>query len=108
MTNIEEITCQELKHKLANQDPFILIDVREQDEHDLCHLKEAQLIPLQSLATAYETLDPEQDIIVMCKMGGRSANACEFLKQKGFKQVKNLVGGIRQWAEEIDPSMPVY
>ncbi len=54
------------------------------------------------------TLDPEQEIIVICHHGMRSARVAQYLHQHGFKNVMNLVGGIHAWATDIDPNMPTY
>ena len=66
------------------------------------------LIPLGDLPRRYQELDPEQDIVVHCKMGGRSAKAVDYLKTVGFKKVKNLRGGILEWIDKVDPSQPKY
>jgi adenylyltransferase/sulfurtransferase len=66
------------------------------------------LIPLKDLPKRINELDTAKEIIVHCKVGGRSRQAVEFMKQSGFRKVKNLVGGIDEWAELIDPAMPRY
>jgi adenylyltransferase/sulfurtransferase len=66
------------------------------------------LIPLKDLPKRINELDTAKEIIVHCKVGGRSRQAVEFMKQSGFRKVKNLVGGIDEWAELIDPTMPRY
>jgi len=53
-------------------------------------------------------LDSSREIVVHCKMGGRSAKAVEFLRQAGFTKVQNLAGGITAWAERVDPRVPKY
>ncbi len=104
----DEITVFELKDRLdKGQTPFIL-DVRYQEEHDICHLEQATLISLQDLPLRYQELDSNIEIITLCKVGARSGQAAEFLREKGFKNVKNLVGGIDAWGEHIDPDMPMY
>jgi adenylyltransferase/sulfurtransferase len=55
-----------------------------------------------------DELDQGKEIVVMCRSGARSANACTLLEKKGFKNVSNLVGGVNAWAKEIDTSLPVY
>ena len=101
------ISVTELKEKLdANEDIFIL-DVREPHEYEISNLK-GYLIPLNNLPDRINELDSSKEMIVHCKIGGRSAQAVEYLKRSGFKKVKNLVGGINAWAEKIDKSMPVY
>jgi sulfur-carrier protein adenylyltransferase/sulfurtransferase len=103
-----EITVTQLKARLdAGEQPFIL-DVRNQNEYDICRLANSKLIPLSDLPNRLTELDPDKEIIVHCKMGGRSAQAMAFLKQNGFADVKNLTGGIIAWATEVDKSMPTY
>jgi rhodanese-related sulfurtransferase len=63
---------------------------------------------LNDLPERINELDSSKEMIVHCKMGGRSAQAVDFLKRSGFKKVKNLAGGINSWAEKIDRSIPVY
>ena len=103
-----EITPVELKRKLdAGEKPFIL-DVREPNEYQINKMPGSTLIPLGELPRRYQELDPEQDIVVHCKMGGRSAKAVDYLKSVGFKRVKNLRGGILEWIDKVDPTQPKY
>ncbi|MDW8437441.1 MAG: molybdopterin-synthase adenylyltransferase MoeB [Chloroherpetonaceae bacterium] len=109
-SNPNEITVRELKARLdAGEKPFIL-DVRNPNEWEIVRLDGTVLIPLPELPNRLGELrgKEETEILVHCKMGGRSAQACEILRQNGFKNVKNVVGGIIAWAKEIDPSMPTY
>ena len=104
---IPEITVQELEAlRKANADIFIL-DVRNPDEYAICNLG-GHLIPLNELPIRMKELNPEQHIIVHCKMGGRSSRATEWLLNQGFKHVQNLRGGIMAWANEIDPKIQKY
>ncbi len=104
----DEITVFELKKRLDNgEHPFIL-DVRLNEEYEICKLDGATLIPIHDLPLRYQELDPNREIIALCKVGARSAKAADFLKEKGFKDVKNLVGGINAWSEFIDPEVPYY
>lgn len=102
------ITVQELKQKIDQGETVILIDVREPWEYNIAKIQGAQLIPLGTLATEYKKLDPNAEIVIHCKMGMRSMDAAQFLLQQGFKNVKNLTGGIIAWSQQIDPSVPVY
>ncbi|TLY32013.1 MAG: rhodanese [Nitrospirae bacterium] len=102
------ITVQELKEKLDRGEKFVLIDVREPWEYNICKIPGAQLIPLGTLATEYKKLDPSAEIVLHCHMGMRSMDATQFLQQQGFKNVKNLTGGINAWSLQIDPSVPRY
>ena len=106
--NIESINVTELKQMIDNKEEFELIDVREEDEYEICSIHHSQLIPLSVFQDRYQTLDENKEYIIHCKMGGRSARVCEFLMANGYKNVKNLEGGILAWAEEIDPSLDTY
>jgi sulfur-carrier protein adenylyltransferase/sulfurtransferase len=106
--NIGDMTPEELKQKIdaGDKDLFVL-DVREPNEYQICSLG-GHLIPLNDLPKRVGELDQSKEIVVHCKMGGRSAKAVDYLKQQGFTNVHNLVGGINAWAERIDPKMPKY
>ncbi len=106
-TKALQITVEDLKRRMnAGDNPFIL-DVREQQEYNICNLG-GYLIPLGQLPKRLPDLDPSKEIVVHCHTGSRSQQAVEFLYESGFKNVKNLVGGIEAWARKIDPSMPRY
>jgi sulfur-carrier protein adenylyltransferase/sulfurtransferase len=102
-----EITVQQLKEKLDRGEDFQLVDVREPHEYEIVNLG-GKLIPLRTLPERVQELDPSKEIIVHCKVGERSQRAAEFLRSVGFENVKNLAGGIRAWAEEIDRGMARY
>jgi len=102
-----EITVDQLKKRLDKKDDIFILDVREPQEYEICNLK-GHLIPLRELPKRINELDTAKEIVVHCKVGGRSRTAVEFMKQAGFRKIKNLVGGIDEWAERIDPTMPRY
>jgi adenylyltransferase/sulfurtransferase len=102
-----EISVEDLKKRLDNKEDLFILDVREPQEYQICNLN-GYLIPLRDLPKRINELDTAKEIIVHCKVGGRSRQAVEFMKQTGFRKIKNLVGGIDEWAERIDPSMPRY
>lgn len=105
--SIPEISVQEFAAlRDANAD-FFLLDVRNADEYAVCNLG-GHLIPFNELPTRLHELDREQLIIVHCHAGGRARRATELLIKEGFKDVRNLRGGITAWANEIDPKMPKY
>jgi adenylyltransferase/sulfurtransferase len=85
-----------------------VIDVREPHEWDIVHLDGARLIPLASLPAHLHEYDRSAEIVVHCKSGARSAKATQLLKDAGFRNVKNLEGGILRWARDVDPSLPTY
>jgi len=102
-----EIEVNDLKKMLDDgRKPFIL-DVREPHEYEIANLN-GTLIPLRDLPSRLNELDSSREIVVHCKMGGRSRQAVELLKSAGFRRVKNLVGGIDKWSKDIDSSIPQY
>ncbi len=102
-----QISVRELKQKMDAGENVLLVDVREPDEFETANL-EGKLIPLRELPKRYAELDPAREIVVHCHSGGRSQRAVEFLYEKGFRNVKNLVGGIDDWSRTIDPKIPRY
>ena len=103
-----EIEVTEVKEKLDRGDNFVLIDVREPHEYQICNIPAAKLIPLGEIGKRLDELDPEADIVIHCKSGMRSARACGILKAAGFKQVRNMKGGILAWSDQVDPTVPKY
>jgi len=104
---IPEISVEELKAKLDKKESFVLLDVREQHEYDIARIPGSKLIPLGELDKRVQELDKKSKLIVHCKMGGRSARAVQFLRAQGY-DATNVAGGIHDWSEKIDPSVPLY
>ena len=102
-----QISVEQLKAKLEKGEMPVLIDVREPSEYTKANIG-AKLIPLGEIPKRYNELNPNQEIVVHCHHGGRSQWAVEFLYEKGFKNVKNLVGGIDAWSLRIDAKVPRY
>jgi molybdopterin/thiamine biosynthesis adenylyltransferase/rhodanese-related sulfurtransferase len=105
---IPEITPAELVAKQQRRDDFDLIDVREPHEWAIARIPGARLVPLSAFTESLATFDSARDIVVTCKMGGRSAKAVRQLQAAGFKKVWNLAGGILRWSDDVDPSVPKY
>ena len=85
-----------------------LLDVRDPHEWDICRIDGAKHIPLGSLPERLHELDTADEIVVYCLMGGRSRKAINILYEAGFRKLRNLSGGIRSWASNVDQSMPIY
>jgi adenylyltransferase/sulfurtransferase len=107
-SNVLEITSVELKKRLDRGDKLTIVDVREPHEYQINQIKGSLLIPLGDFEKRYTELDPNDEIIMQCKVGARSARAADFLRSKGFKKVLNLKGGILDWIEKVDPNQPKY
>ena len=106
----DEIAALGLKVKMDEKQDFVLVDVREQNEYDMARIPGSILVPLSQLPNRFHELDKYKgkEIVVHCKMGGRSAKAIAFLKQQGFDNLVNVAGGITGWSDQVDPSVPKY
>ena len=106
---VKEITVQELKEKLDNKENFVFIDVRENDEYELCRIEGSTLIPLSEFEDRAEAeLKLEDEIVIHCHHGGRSMRACQYLEDLGFEDTTNVVGGIEAWSLNIDSKITRY
>ena len=108
----DEISVHQLKKMVEGNEDFILVDVREEHEWDICKIDGARLIPLSRMINEdidiLENIKTDKKIVLHCHTGARSAEALNILRNKGFKNLKNLVGGIDAWANEIDSKVAVY
>jgi sulfur-carrier protein adenylyltransferase/sulfurtransferase len=103
-----EISSVELKQRLDRGDALTIVDVREPNEYQINRIAGSVLIPLGDVPARYRELNPDDEIVVQCKVGGRSAKAADFLRSVGFKRVLNLKGGILDWIDKVDPTQPKY
>jgi rhodanese-related sulfurtransferase len=102
-----EIPPTELKRRLDAAEPTAILDVRDPWEHELCAIPSARLIPMDQLQGRVDELDPEQEVVVYCHHGQRSAAVVQWLRRQGIPAV-NLRGGIDGWAVEVDPALRRY
>ncbi|HEV2491740.1 MAG TPA: molybdopterin-synthase adenylyltransferase MoeB [Terriglobia bacterium] len=107
-TQVPEISAVELKQMMDEQKPFVLVDVREPHEFQICRIPGSKLIPLGEVPRRMHELNSADEIVVHCRSGVRSAKAVEFLMQAGFRKIHNLRGGVLAWADDVDPEMPKY
>lgn len=103
-----EITPAELKARLDRSERPLLLDVRQDWETRLCRLPDAVHIPIEEIELRTEELNPDDEIVVYCHQGVRSAAVVDYLGQLGFRDVKNLAGGLDAWARAVDPTMRRY
>ncbi len=104
----EEATVEELKTRLDRRESFLLLDVREPQEFEICRIPGSVLIPLGDLPSRLSELEGRDDMIVHCKSGVRSGKAVKLLREAGYSKARNLKGGILAWIDRIDPTLPKY
>ena len=106
---MRELTPDECKAYLEQADTRpMLLDVREPWEYQIVHLEGTQLVPMRKVPEIVATMDPHQEIIVICHHGIRSRQVALFLEHQGFSNVVNLSGGLDAWARHTDTSLPTY
>ena len=104
------ITVTELAAKIAGNDNFYLVDVREPSEFEIVRIPGSHLIPKQGFldGTVLATMPQDRPIVLHCKSGVRSAECLAILKGAGFSDATHVAGGVIAWAKQIDKSLPVY
>jgi molybdopterin/thiamine biosynthesis adenylyltransferase/rhodanese-related sulfurtransferase/molybdopterin converting factor small subunit len=107
VTTEGDIDPVEVKTKIDRGDNFVLIDVREPHEYQICSIPTAKLIPLGQLPQRLGELDRDIEIVAHCKSGMRSAKAVDLLTRNGFR-ARNMKGGILAWSDKVDPAVPKY
>ncbi|MEI6340823.1 MAG: molybdopterin-synthase adenylyltransferase MoeB [Verrucomicrobiota bacterium] len=107
--NPDEVTVQDMKKALDNPSLGIrVIDVREADEFAIARVTGTTLVPLSLLPQRFTELDANAQYYLHCKGGVRSLKALQFLRERGYKYVKSVKGGIGAWSDQIDASVPKY
>jgi len=109
MTPIE-IDVQAVKQLLDESPDFLLIDCREENEYEYCHIEGSVLIPMNETPNRVSELESKKDspIVVHCHHGGRSLQVVQWLRSQGFSKAQNMTGGIDVWSQLIDPNVPRY
>ena len=105
---MKDITVTELAERLKNGDAPVVIDVREPEEYAFARIEGAVLKPLGDILNWAQALDPDQEYVMQCHVGERSAFATLILRRMGFERVRNLIGGIDAWSVHVDPGVPRY
>lgn len=91
-------------------EPFLFLDCRREDEHAIAAIPGTELIPMHELGDRLDELEPHRQsrIVVHCHHGMRSLQVAAALREAGFEQAQSMAGGIDDWSERIDPSIPRY
>lgn len=107
MSNNIQITPQEVKQLLDRGEKLLLVDCRQEWEHQLCRIEGSKLVPLNAMPMRLSEFEAVDDVVVYCHHGIRSLDAASFLRQQGVN-ARSMAGGIERWSAEIDPKVPKY
>ena len=109
-TEPTQLSPGDLAEWLRGENPPLLLDVREEDEHQLVALAGSTLIPLRQISGRIGEIAgwKDKDVVVYCHHGVRSLLAIGWLRLQGFTKLRNLTGGIDRWSCEVDPTLPRY
>ena len=105
-----EISVQKVHENRCQQKEFLLLDCREQIEHETANIDGSVLIPMNEIPARLNELEPhkERPIVVFCHKGVRSMMVTEWMRENGFPQTQSMAGGIEAWSYNIDPNVPIY
>jgi len=106
-----EITPAEVRKRQETGARIFLIDVRQPEEHAICRIEGAELIPMNSVPAALQDLEGKADegtIVFFCHHGVRSLNVANWARGQGITECSSMAGGIDRWSLEIDPTVPRY
>ncbi len=96
--SIKEIDATELAERMEKDDKLRILDVREMREIAAGTIPGADPMPMATIPVRIHDLSKDEDIVVICRSGARSAQVCMFMQQHGFDKVYNLRGGLMNWA----------
>lgn len=106
--SFQQATPADIKRRLDAGERLRLIDVREADEHDIARIEQAELRPMSEIQSWWQDLSRDEDLVIMCHHGSRSAQVCLALSRAGFERLTNMAGGIDAWATQVDSTVPRY
>lgn len=105
-SDIDVVDVAKILKERANE--ILLLDVRNDNEVAFCKIEGSKHIPLNELPTRFNELDKNAETYIYCRSGARSRNAVEYLKQNGFTSLRNVRGGILEWSDKVDSTIPKY
>ncbi|MEM9589021.1 MAG: rhodanese-like domain-containing protein [Planctomycetota bacterium] len=105
-----EVDVHHVQKLLSSNEDFLLLDVREENEYAVAMIDGSTLLPMSQIRDRLSELEPHREklIVVHCHHGGRSMQVTQALRSQGFTQVQNMAGGIDDWSQQIDPTVPRY
>ncbi len=105
---MQSMTPEQLKEIMNNGNVPVLIDVREAWEYEICRIDGSQNIPMSEFTASLDKLEQDAETVIICHHGTRSQQVGDYLESKGYKNIKNLDGGIDSWSSSVAPDMPQY
>lgn len=107
--NIPQLSPKELHQWIQEKKPFHLLDVRTDEEVEICCLNHAIHIPMNLIPLRQNELpDDDLPLVVYCHHGIRSLHTAMYLADVGFENLYNLQGGIDAWSTQIDENVTRY
>jgi rhodanese-related sulfurtransferase len=104
----KQVRPAEIKQRLDAGERLRIIDIREYDEYQTAHVEIAELLPMSEIQSWWQDLPRDEELVIMCHHGSRSAQVCMALSRAGFERLANVEGGIDAWSREVDPNVPRY
>lgn len=109
------ITCREYKKLADDGEPHLLLDVRPAHHFQIASISPSHNIPLSMLEEKLPALEASlkeagegSALVVLCRRGNDSQRAVQLLREKGFANAKDIIGGLQAWGRDVDPDFPVY
>lgn len=99
---VNNISAQQLQELLTGGHNPLIIDVREPWEYEEGHIPGSTLLPLGGIPQWAQTLDKDEEIVLVCRSGSRSVGAYQYLQRLGFTNLKNMVGGMITWRGAVE------
>jgi adenylyltransferase/sulfurtransferase len=108
VSGVQSLSVQQLAEWLERDTRFMLLDVREDDEWEICHIPQSVHIPMGRVLQQVSAIPDDVPLAVLCHHGMRSRAVAQRLTELGFNRVYNVEGGIHAWASAIDHQMQTY
>lgn len=102
---VEQISVHELDRLMVLNKPFVLLDVREPEELEIARIDPCLHVPMDDIPNRLSDIPKDVDVLVLCSAGNRSNQVARYLLEQGYSNVKNVAGGIIQYAQEVDDSV---
>lgn len=95
-------TADEVWQRLKQGEKLRIVDVREPYEFSSGHIPGAELIPMGQIPSSLDKFAPHEDVIFVCRSGGRSSQVCQYMRASGFEKIINMEGGMMYWPGDVE------